>query len=269
MRFIAPLALLTFFPASSLLARDVYIVQVNAVRAGLNECDGVAWRTDTVFHNTSISPATIQLRSISNSPLPPVTPITSFVVPGRHSVDLYTAVGGTWSPVSSSAGAVSLWVLRLDVPSQVLVSNQIQSGIYMNYTCLPPPGWLVTGVASLPPFSISTADVPRVHLASDLGGLPAHTNVAVYNDAAVDASVHIARYSSCDDSLLTSFDATVSRQSIQQFALPSVTPNCTLPVFSPLSTYVEVTSSEAGFSYVSAVQDGVPPQSTFAVPLSY
>lgn len=245
---------------SPLAAADAWFVRFE-VRSGA--CAYIGWADTLTFHNAANTTATVRLLGVSNGP-PPRSPSSVTLAPrqtkSRDSSD-------DWRP----AGSPPLWVVRLDVPTEVVASSHAdvnQIGCSVN------PGGAHVGRRGAIPLrvvrSLTPANEPQVHLRPDIGFtleagvfrvIPNRINVGVYNAGALDATAMIEVRRVCDDGLIEQRSVSVPANSIEQFtgfSNPGTVVNtCNTSV--PYQAYVTVVLDQPGFSYAVALSNDDPP----------
>jgi hypothetical protein len=247
-------------PAS---AADLYVVQGDAqgqvIPAG---GERITWTTDAFFYNRGASSARIRLLGVSNGGLQPGTSTELNVAPQRTATLSASLLTVLWRPLNSDP----LWVLHLDVPETVLTDDELFIGAVSLST--PFFNTYKYGKVRLPVYSsLVPANQLQVHLATNLGGIPSHANVAVYNAGPLAATAVIEIHRHCDDATIASSAVTVASDTIMQFTgFPAVAAACNDDTTAPIGgVYVLVAVDQPSFSFVSNVANNDTPMTSIAV----
>lgn len=231
---------------------DVYLVQADANGQQIATCETLLWSTDARFANTNTSPVEIRLLDISNTATIADDIPRAFSVAASRVTSINREVRGVWR-----AFGQPLWVVRLDVPDGVKISNELLLGSSFTL-CGPPSGSLGRfGKASLPVFrSLAPANTRQLHL-TDLGDLPRRLNIGIYNAGEQEAGATIEFRRDCDNALLETVTARVAADTIIQVGGLHPTVN---PCDSQRNTlHVVVIVDQPSFTYVANIIDATTP----------
>jgi hypothetical protein len=233
--------------------RDVYVLQGFAYGAHFNT-ETIVFSTDVMFYNKSVANRNITLLGISGGGPAGGALGESFTISPARSASLGRTV--TWIPVTGS----SLFVLRLDVPLDVEVEDVLLIGSQPDVLASPTAEYRKYGKVRLPlSNSLTPANEPQVHLESDLGDIPSHVNVAVYNAGDRLASAKIELRQHCDDRIIASQTALVPPNTVLQFGpFQAETASCAGVAVSR-SIYTTVIVDQPSLTYVSTLANsGIP-----------
>ena len=233
--------------ATTTNADDVWVLQGFAF-GQLTPALFYLWTGDVLLLNPNPTPATIRIIDISNGTLRATN--REFVISPGRSTSVNREAG--WSPTANEP----LWVDHLDVPAGVVVESRISVGQALS-TGGPSMGG-VFGKVSFPAFrALQPAGVTKIHLGTDLEGIPSRNNVAVYNSADVAAHAHIEVHQVCDESRIDSRDLDIPGKTVVQVTgLSTHTTGC-LNIGTNY-TYVAVTVDQPSLSWVSSLSNADP-----------
>lgn len=253
------LVVLCFLYGPRVFGDEVFLIQVSTPTPSAPVSPYLhlgTWGTQLILYNRGDSPAEVRLLGISNGPLSG-GPASLFLEP-RKATSLITRHMG-WYPRAPQEWA-GLWVLRLDIPPEVLLENSMLSELAFSGGGAP-PWFFPLGRISLPVFrSLTPPDAPQVHLGADLGfaALPSRINVGIYNASPdLAATAHIEIRSICDDSILQSRIVSIPPNTIHQFGGFGARAVCGIRAGSSL--YVVVTVDQPSLSYVAALRNDDEP----------
>jgi hypothetical protein len=152
-------------------------------------------------------------------------------------------------------------VHHLDVPEAVAIKSQADmfTGDLLPGCGHIGGGFYILGSVSLPVFrQLVPANQPQVHLGTDLGIYPRHTNVIIYNGGVGVGTATVDFRAACDDALIERRVVTLQPDSVVQVIRLSDDPNRICQINSsaePTTRYVTVTMDQPGFSHVMTVSD--------------
>ncbi len=223
-------------------AADVYVLRFNLRSFPNGQCDGIRWRDDIVFHNTTGQDLKVVLLGITNVlPQPP----TDLLVPAGRTV---TATGNTnWDP------GEPIWVVHLDVPEGIVFQSRAEGFLQL---CMggPPSPSPERGAFPLPVArGLTPPDTSRTFLGTDFGSDPSYSNVGVYNGGSAAAQAIIEMRQGCDDTILDRRTLQVPPNTVvQAVGIGAPTAGCPdgLQPTSPWTRYIVVTVDQPSFTYV-------------------
>jgi hypothetical protein len=209
----------------------------------------LTWIEDTVLYNPGPNPATIKLLGVSNGGVAADVPRQFSMAPRETAL---LEAGPSWQPTPFA----QLWVVHLDVPAGVVMASR---GAMGEVTSPPGPVFVLPdfGRFPLPIFkALVPASKPQVHLSADLGFVPSHFNVAIYNAGAAAANAVIEIRNACDGSTISSRTVQIEPNTVVQYAnLSSDSEAC--PVLGERA-FVVVTVDQPSLSFVTSVANALP-----------
>jgi hypothetical protein len=233
-------------------AGDVWVVRGGSGTV-LHDCLGLRWVADVILHNRTSSEAVVRTIHVSNGGDSSAN--TAALQPHTSATASSLGVGGTANS--------SLWVAKLDVPTNLVTEGRLES--FDVALCNPgqPPPAVPNGKIALPVFtSLTPAGAEQVHFGTDLGGQAVRLNVAVYNAATVPAMATIVVTQPMCANVAVTKIALVPADSIVQIAIPEVRA-CTAA--GGWASYVTVVVDQPSFSFVSTIANGTTPAATHTV----
>lgn len=238
-----------FLFSATLKASDVWVLG-----GSISTCAVITWEADTLYFNHADQSATVTLLGVSDGP--DLETHRQLTVPPAQVTSL--ALTSAWRPASLAG----LYVLHLDVPASVSVEGVLNVGIDP-CTISPHANARATfGVTQLPVFrALTPGGEQKTYLEVGLGGRASHTNVGIYNAGATTATASIELRHARDNALLASVVVQVPPNSTVQVPLPPQPPRGGLDLGSVQEwvTYLTVVVDQPSLSFVSTLQDGVPP----------
>lgn len=219
-------------------------------------CKVVNWRDELLFHNrTNADKVVVNLAATAGAARPP----GQILIPAGRTVS--TAAGNAQRDLGGDPFGPALLVNRLSVPDGVVVSSRADV-FGPPVSCGAPPTSTIYsyGHLPLPVFrSLAAPNERQIHLATDLGVQPRHTNVIVYNAGSAVATARVEFRAGCDDSLLGEQIAAVGPNSVVQIQGLTDNPlgrSCFGAGLTPdLNRYVVVTVDEQSLSHVTTISD--------------
>jgi len=257
-RFLAFSVGLCSITAGQVYARDVYLLQGFTTGASFNRQTTV-WSTDTLFYNKGPADEHVTLLGISNGVDPNGRVGQSITVSPGRTASLQQEV--RWVP------AIPFVMLHLDVPDNVTASDLLYIGS-RNDDFLGSPNTLFRryGIVRLPLFNaLVPANEPQVHLESDIGGIEAHVNVAIFNASDITATARIETRAHCDDGVISQRTVTVPSNSVVQFGpFQAETTRC-VGVEQTKSIYTVVTVDQPSLTVVSSLANNDSPTTSITI----
>jgi hypothetical protein len=238
-------------------AADRYLIRFD-LQAGRDPsgCCLIHWFDQVTFHNSTSAAVVVTVLGLSNGSLPDGAPTTFQIAAGSTATLRYQ----DWEPYGAHGAFQGIYVAHLDVPAGVIVDSRGVWGATTLFTqaALDFPTY---GKFALPIFSALTpAGVAQYHMSTELGGVPSHENVGVYNAGATAAQAHIELRQGCDDTLLGSLEITIPPNTAVQLTGPSADGKTCPPPDSDYlpQPYIVVTVDQPSLSWVTTVANGVP-----------
>ncbi len=240
------------------LAKDIYMIGVEAAGAPINPCVYQFWQSNVLFHNGTHAPQMIRLLGVSNGIID--APFREFVIAAGASTSLEWE-NVKWRPIA--VGEDNLWIWKLDVPEGVdtntyLELRAVDCEFHDMATSL--------GQITLPEFTaLKPADEEQVFLGTDLGLMDRRVNVAIYNAGTEAAVADVTVHRMCDDATIASATITIpANTTIQAVRLASGAVGYTAcgPEGRGRGTYVSVTVSQPSIAFVSAISNETIPKLT-------
>jgi hypothetical protein len=153
-------------------AAQVYVVRFNTLGSPVfaeAPCTYLSYRDELVFRNAGSGNATVRLLGVSNGTAQ--TPQDLTVAPGqtRSTEGDASAVAASWAPTSQPL----LWVDQLDVPDSVQIVSRLLVPAYPTAFCeggVEAARRTYAGIPMPVIRGLTAAGVPKVHLATDIGG---------------------------------------------------------------------------------------------------
>jgi hypothetical protein len=251
-------SLLLLATAHSLAARDLYLLQGFTTGATFDQ-QVTVWSTDALFYNKGPLDAKVTLISISNGIDPANRVGQSFTIQAGKTASLANSV--RWVP------AIPFVMLHLDVPADVVVNDILYIG-GREAGALVSPNTLYRrfGVARLPIFdTLAQPGEQQVHLESNIGDIPAHVNVGIYNAGSVVANVRIETRASCDDGIVSVQTVNVAADTVIQVGpFQAQNSRCTQGEQAN-SIYTIVTADQPTLTFVSALANDNTPTTSITV----
>jgi hypothetical protein len=223
-------------------AAPVWVV-AGSVRIGEAQCSFslpmLTWNANAVAHNLGERAAAVRVLGFSNGlASAPSTlalePRASAYVPTR--------------PTDALAPLPPVYIAKLDVPDDV----RVESRLTFSYDqCLGAPPLGPAGKIALPVFrAVIAANMPQVHLGTDLGIQDVRVNVGIYNAGSEWATAKIVmRRPSCRSSADRTTLVSVPPDTLLQVtALPPL-PCETATSLEPHVTYATITVDQPSVSY--------------------
>jgi hypothetical protein len=198
-------ALLVLF-TTNVFAADAWLIRFQSHRSSPPSS---YWRDDALFLNTNSEPVTVKFLGMSNSP--PVADVPDLELPPNQMVSLQAEwpVGDRWRPDVWAP----LYVVHVDVPPGVVVESRNEF-----WVAVPSEGGTtVIAKASMPILrELTPANVPQVHLGTDIGRAPSHINVGIYNAGREAAVAEIELRRPCSDSIVSTVRTIVAPNTVVQ-----------------------------------------------------
>ena len=167
-------------------------------------------------------------------------------------------MGREWDPDGPFIG-----VAHLDVPEGVTILSRTRVKVIHGRAGCPllaPIYFTDHGAVPQPVYSVlDPAGVPRVHLGADLPGIPARTNVTVYNGGSSTATVNVELRHGCRDALMDSRILSIGPNSVATAYGLHYDPFICDPE-SPVqnsAVYVRVVSDQPSLSWASSLANDV------------
>ncbi len=277
--------LILFGAAAAASAREIWVVQFRTQFPDAPQCQTILrWYSRLMLSNTTDLPLTVSLLGMSNGPALPNA--GSLTVPPRQT----TSVLGTlqvapphWAPDLPET-STAIWVLRLDVPTGVSVSDRGEVALNeVTNASLSPPctirGQTTAGLAFHVVDQLVPAGVSQYHLGVDIGnawnapGYDARINVGVFNASALDANALVEIRCSAEvgpqsgpDPLIRRLTIPVPPNAIVQQTVLASTKAAPCPIGQVSPYHVVVTSDQPGFSYAAAISNEALPKFTVFSP---
>lgn len=239
-------AVCTILIASSATAADVYLIRFNAVGKDLG-CASLVWHDEAIFFNRGTALATVKILGMSDGVTDPLRP-TSFTVPPGAAVLSQDVLDARWTSFGRPA------ILHLDVPAGLIVESR--NAYYLRSDCLSPrpgaaPGSL--GHAAMPVYTaVTAAQLPQIHLGTDLGERESRVNIGIYNAGPVAAMADVQLRRTCDNSVVDQRIVTVPPNATVQVGLFGSFDNvCERSSDFTWSRYTVVTVDQPSITFVS------------------
>jgi len=251
---------LCFFMSLLLLSATVRGSDLYFVRFSADGYGGSGWNDEIVLHNTSSVPEMVRFVGVSNGPAPQNPP--DLVIPPNQTILLNTTPASqAWLPANSRS--VSMWMLHLDVPDDVVVESRDEFGLKNPLGGpSPTPPIPLLGKVSMPVFRhLFVAAARQFHLGTDLGGPGSRINVGVFNAGAETATASIEIRRMCDDELVDSRIITIAPNTVVQAGglTTGSSENCPATVAETSARYTVVTVTQPSVSFVSNINDTLQP----------
>ena len=250
-------------------AAQIYVVRFNTLGSPVfaeAPCTYLSYRDELVFRNAGPSNATVRLLGVSNGG-PAQTPRDLMVPAGEtHSTEGdAVAIAASWAPTPQP----QLWVDQLDVPDSVQIVSRLLVPAYPTAFCeggVEAARRTYAGIPMPVVRGLTAARVPKVHLATDIGGNAGgmaddgRTNVGVFNAGSVAATATVEIRRGCDDVLVASRSVAVPPNTIVQLnGFPFASEGCSAIHTAAYETYVVVTVDQPSFSYAITLSNQRPP----------
>jgi hypothetical protein len=241
-------------PVPSGFARDVYLIQGFSYGAAV-------WSTDAIFYNSGSADRTVAVVGLSNGLDVERMPQRIFSVAPHKTTSLQQSL---------RIPSVPLVMVHLDVPADVIVENTLYLGFAPDVLISPKINYRQFGKVRLPMYeSFTPAHQPQVHLETDVGDIPAHINVGIYNPGPESATAHIETHGHCDDGTISSEDVIVPPNTVIQ-AGPFQAQSFFCSGFGngyerDRSVYTVVTVDQPSLTFVSALANSGSPTTSIAV----
>jgi hypothetical protein len=236
--------------ASSGFARDVYVLQGFSYGAAV-------WSTDAIFYNAGAADRTVTLVGFSSGQDVHGLPAQTISVAPHKTARLQQSL---------RIPAVPLVMVHLDVPDDVIVENALYLGFALGTGASPNINYRQFGKVRLPVFeSLIPAHQPQVQLETDVGDIPAHINVGIYNAGPQPATAHIETHGHCDDGVISTTDVSVPPNTVVQvgpFQAESVFCN---GYEQNRSVYTVVAVDQPSVTFVSALANSGSPTTSITI----
>jgi hypothetical protein len=243
--------------ATSLLARDIYVVQGDA-RGPVFGQERVVWSTDVLFYNRGVAPGTVTVLSISNPSDRGGRVGASFAVSPGKTASLQQQLRGI-------PNGDALMIVHLDVDEALVVENVLYIGSEFAGGISGNTIFRQYGKIRLPVFtSFVPANEPQVHLESDIGDIPAHINVGIYNAGSETATAHIETHAHCDDGTISTRTVSVPPDTVVQIAGFQAETQCA-GLEQKSSVYTVVTVDQPSLTFVSALANDNTPTTSISI----
>jgi len=249
--FLILVSLLLLAPSG--FARDVYVLQGFSYGAAV-------WSTDAIFYNSGLADRTVTVLGLSNGLDVQQMPQRTLAVAAHKTARFQQSL---------RIPSVPLVMVHLDVPDDVIVENTLYLGFANPDLISPQINYRQFGKVRLPTYeSFTPANQPQVHLETDVGDIPAHINVGIYNPGPEVATAHIETHEHCDDGTISTEDVTVPPDTVIQVG-PFQAQSFFCSGFNGYerdrSVYTVVSVDHPSLTFVSALANSGSPTTSIAV----
>jgi hypothetical protein len=213
-------------------------------------CTAYIWFGEAIFLNPTDGPAVVHVIDVSTGP--------AGVVLGQDiSMAAHQAIAIPSQVPAENGIRNALWVMHVSVPDWVAVSSRIELESYSTCSVRPVlPFFPTNGRMSFAVYkALQPPNVARYFVGSDLGGIPARNNVAIYNAGAVPASAQVELHRACDGAVIGSTMAVIPANTVQQVPLGGIDPLalCVSSSPPPYAGYVSVRVDQPSATWVSTL----------------
>jgi len=248
--------------ATRVFARDIYLVQGDAHGPVFGQ-ERLVWSTDVLFYNRGVAPGTVTVLSISNPSDRGGRVGASFVVAPGKTASLKQQLRGI-------PNGDALMIVHLSVDNELVAENVLYIGGELVSSFNSDTIFREHGKIRLPMFtSLVPANEAQVHLESDVGDIPAHINVGIYNAGSETATAKIETRAHCDDGTISTTTVFIPADTVVQVTgFQAETQRC--GTASPgleqkSSVYTVVTVDQPSLTFVSALANDNAPTTSISI----